>query len=122
MRSCNGFTMYYSSCSATANCLAGMKLTVFRGESATEETFSIAAESNLDRTEGPVVAFYGLVQGTNLCIARLGGYRLLDSSELSSMFYIGLYAHCSYRYSIVAVSSSLRVVFTNIWYSQNWCV
>ena len=91
--------MYYSSCSATDNCLAGMKLTVFRGESATEETFSIVAENNLKRTEGPVVAFYGLIQGTNLCIARLGGYRLLDSSELSSMFYIGLYNHYSYRYS-----------------------
>ena len=118
MRSCNGFIMYYSSYSATDNCLAGMKLTVFRGESATEETFSIATENFLKRTEGPVVAFYGLIQGTNLCIARLGGYRLLDSSELSSMFYFGLYTLTIVTgivlVIIVAMSPSRRGMFTMI--------
>ena len=76
--------MIDSSCSATDNCLAGMKLTVFRGESATEEAYYIATVASLKSTEGPVVAFYGLIQGTNLCLSRLGGYRLLDSSEFSS--------------------------------------
>ena len=44
------------------------------------------SDSTTLRTDGPIVAFYGLIHGTGSqsCIARLGGYRLLQSSELNS--------------------------------------
>ena len=65
-------------------CLAGVKLTVFRGRSSEFEVITVATVDNLLRTEGPVVAFHGLLQNTQPCIARLGGFQLLHSSELPS--------------------------------------
>jgi hypothetical protein len=63
-------------------CLAGVRLTVFRGRSSELEVITVATVDNLLRTEGPVVAFHGLLQNTQPCIARLGGFQLLHSSEL----------------------------------------
>ena len=70
-------------------CLPGLQLTVFRAGREVNETIPVgtinSTESTTLRTDGPVVAFYGLIQGRNQpCIARLGGYRLLQSSELNS--------------------------------------
>ena len=71
-------------------CLAGLQLTVFRAGRKVNETIPVgtilnSTESTTLRTDGPVVAFYGLIPvGIQSCIVRLGGYRLLQSSELNS--------------------------------------
>ena len=66
--------------------MSGMQLTVFRADSGSKDVISIAnisSNSSLT-TEGPIVAFYGLYQSRNSCVTRLGGYKLLGSSELAS--------------------------------------
>jgi hypothetical protein len=63
-------------------CLAGMRLTVVRAAKGTEETITAGHMDFVIRSEGPIVAFHGLIQGASTCIARLGGHRLLHSSEL----------------------------------------
>jgi hypothetical protein len=67
-------------------CLAGMQLVVFRAATGAVETITAGTIdlTTVIRLRGPIVAFHGLSRGSNdgACIARLGGHRLLHSSEL----------------------------------------
>ena len=65
-------------------CFAGMRLTVVRAASDSEETITVGSLNDVHRTDGPIVAFYGLFQNDESCISRLGGYKLLGSLELAS--------------------------------------
>jgi CUB/sushi domain-containing protein len=64
-------------------CMAGMKVTVYRASTGGIETFIAATEDALLVSNGPIVAFYGLIQSNRSCIARLGGYKLIAGTELS---------------------------------------
>ena len=66
--------------------MAGMKVTVYRASTGGIETFIAATEDALLVSNGPIVAFYGLIQSNRSCIARLGGYKLIAGTELSSKF------------------------------------
>ena len=71
-----------------ALCLAGMQLVMFRAATGAVETITAGTIdlTTVIRLRGPIVAFHGLSRGPNdgACIARLGGHRLLHSSELPS--------------------------------------
>jgi hypothetical protein len=64
-------------------CFAGMRLTVVRAASDSEETITAGSLNDVHTTDGPIVAFYGLIQNDESCISRLGGYKLLGSLELA---------------------------------------
>ena len=70
--------------SGESYCFAGMRLTVVRAASDTEETITAGSLNDVHTTDGPIVAFYGLIQNDESCISRLGGYKLLGSLELAS--------------------------------------
>jgi CUB/sushi domain-containing protein len=72
-----------SSGNSATYCFAGMRLTVVRAASGSEEAITVGSLNDVHRTDGPIVAFYGLIQNTRSCIARLGGHKLLGSSELA---------------------------------------
>ena len=76
-------------------CFAGMRLTVVRAASGSEEAITVGSLNDVHRTDGPIVAFYGLIQNTRSCIARLGGHKLLGSSELASELAYVLVYYCS---------------------------